>query len=291
MCTSGNGLIGSNLNYDFAITRKICDLADSEQVNSLFDALKPDTVIHAGGNLQPSYSGEEIDHYKIFRNNVLGDLNVVQASINTNVQNLLMLSSASAYPSKAIFPVKENALYEGSVGESHYGYGVSKRFNLELSKITQMSRELNIKSIILGNIYGPGEKISMSGTVVGQLIFKILQAKTLDLDLLLPGSGLDRRNFTYVRDLDYIFNQILFSADVKEPINVANPLSSTVFQITEILRDLLDFKKQILFKEILTSSYSEKTLDTSAFQKLFPDYGYTNLQEGLTEMVSHVLSG
>jgi len=285
LTTARLGLIGSNLKSDYAITRSECELSDFLQVDKIFAQYRPDSVIHVGGNLQPSYSVNGTKHSSIFLNNALGDINVVKACEKYGVKKLLLVSSASAYPEKTEYPAREKSLYLGSVAEAHYGYGVSKRLTVDISKIFQMSSNLRINVLILGNVYGPGEIIGSNGTIVGQLISKIVSAKISGEDINLRGNGYDCRNFTYVKDLGDIFQRIL-DADLNlEPMNVANTEINSIGEVAEILKSLLNFKGNIAFEKYDKESNSVKTLDVTKFCKNFPQAQFTSLKSGLLEMV------
>ena len=285
LTTARLGLIGSNLKSDYAITRSECELSDFLQVDKIFAQYRPDSVIHVGGNLQPSYSVNGTNHSSIFLNNVLGDINVVKACEKYGVKKLLLVSSASAYPEKTEYPAREKSLYHGSVAEAHYGYGVSKRLTVDISKIFQMSSDLKVNVLILGNVYGPGEIIGLNGTIVGQLISKIVSAKISGEDINLRGNGYDCRNFTYVKDLGDIF-QLILDADLNlEPMNVANTEINSIGEVAEILKSLLNFKGNISFEKYDKESNSVKTLDVTEFCKNFPQTEFTSLKSGLLDMV------
>jgi nucleoside-diphosphate-sugar epimerase len=286
LSTARFGLIGSNLKSDYAISRSECELSDFLQVDRVFAKYKPDSVIHVGGNLHPSYASNHTKHSSIFLNNALSDINIVKACEKYGVKKLLLVSSASAYPDKNECPAKEDSLYYGSVATKHYGYGVSKRLTVDIAKIFQMSSDLKINVLILGNVYGPGEKISLDGTIVGQLIAKIVSAKKSGDDIRLKGNGSDCRNFTYVKDLADIFQHII-DADLNlEPMNVANSTINSIEEIAENLKTLLNFKGNITFAKYDEKSKSEKTLDVTNFCKKFPQFQFTNLKSGLSDMVT-----
>ena len=285
LTTSRLGLIGSNLKSDYAITRSECELSDFLQVDRIFAKHRPDSVIHVGGNLQPSYSVNGTKHSSIFLNNALGDINVVKACEKYGVKKLLLVSSASAYPEKIEYPAREKSLYLGSVAEVHYGYGVSKRLTVDISKIFQMSSDLRVNVLILGNVYGPGEIIGLNGTIVGQLISKIVLAKISGEDINLRGNGYDCRNFTYVKDLEDIFQRILDADLDLEPMNAANTEINSIGEVAEILKSLLNFKGNIAFEKYDKGNNSDKTLDVTKFYENFPQIQFTSLKSGLSDMV------
>ena len=124
LLTGAEGFIGKNLGADFKITRKDCDLTSYESVFKTLKKYNPETIIHCAAK---HGSAKEMlsNHTEYIQNNILSDLNIIKASKESGVKNLLMLSSITSFDQDSESPFDEKS-FNGSVNEKIFGYAYSK---------------------------------------------------------------------------------------------------------------------------------------------------------------------
>jgi UDP-glucose 4-epimerase len=82
------------------------DLLDEERLAELFEAEKPEAVIHFAGLKAVGESVEKPMEY--YRNNIVGTMNLCEIMRNKGVKNLVFSSSATVYGNPATVPIRED---------------------------------------------------------------------------------------------------------------------------------------------------------------------------------------
>jgi FlaA1/EpsC-like NDP-sugar epimerase len=72
----------------------IADIRDRDRLNTIFDNLRPQVVFHAAAHKHVPLM--EVNVEEAITNNVLGTRNIVEVSVNTGVEHLVMISSDKA---------------------------------------------------------------------------------------------------------------------------------------------------------------------------------------------------
>ena len=136
----------------------------------------------------------------VFRQNLLINSNILEASINNKVKKFLYVGTACSYPLEkqntiGSKPLKESDIYPAN---PESGYGWSKLMGeYELELATKLNK-IEGGTIRLHNVYGPPCEISEEKSqVIPALIRKLL----LNEEFIVWGSGKQRRAFLYVDDV------------------------------------------------------------------------------------------
>ena len=222
LTTTNSGLLGSNIHFDISLNREICNLHDYQSVLSAIRSIRPSGIVHFAGSLQPATNSSGTKHYSILDNNLRIDSNIIRAAIECEIPNLLCVSSISAYGELAALPYSESDIYLGPPPKSYFGYGVSKRLTIDLVKSAKLETGLNYKTVLLGNVYGPGGKFGENATIVGNVISKVQKCKLAGIDLELWGTGAELRSLTFVQDLPSLLSRILLDKKMSEIIKIGN---------------------------------------------------------------------
>lgn len=288
LVTGKNGFIGRNVSADIKIGRDDCDLKDYTSTLNIFKKYSPDTVIHTAAK-----HGSAIEmirgHSNYLEDNILIDMNVIKACKESGVKNLLMLSTITTFDPNHPSPFTETSIY-GEVNEKIFGYAYSKKACIGLCKAYQLDYNLNYKSVFLGNTYGPYGKFHKNGTVIHNLIYKFVKAKKENTNVELFGDGKDIRNFTYVKDLNFIFDRIISNVKLKEPIIVSNSEQSSILNIVEIIQSYLNFNNKVIFDNSYSIGERIKVVNTSKLKDTIGNYKFTNLKLGIEKTLEWYLS-
>jgi UDP-glucose 4-epimerase len=166
-------------------------VTDFDLVNRLFADRQFDYVYHLA-----AYAAEGLSHFiKRFNytNNVIGTVNLINASINTNVKGFVFASSIAVYGTSPVLPATEETR-----PEPEDSYGIAKyAVERELAATRDMFG-LDYMIFRPHNVYGPRQNIGDPyRNVVGIFMNQILQGRPMTIF----GDGTQTRAFSYVDDV------------------------------------------------------------------------------------------
>jgi len=166
-------------------------VTDADAINRLFEAQRFDYVYHLA-----AYAAEGLSHFiKRFNytNNVIGSVNVINASINHDVKGFVFTSSIAVYGSSPAVPMTE---LTPAAPEDPYGIA---KYAVE-QELAASHTMFGLKYVIFRphNVYGPRQNIGdRYRNVVGIFMNQILQ----DQPMTIFGDGTQTRAFTYIDDV------------------------------------------------------------------------------------------
>ena len=219
LVTGGTGLVGSTITADIKLSSKDVNLLNfTETLHQCFQIHRPDNIIHCaarvgglGGNM--NYKGE------FFYDNVLMNINVLEAARRINVKKLVSFLSTCVFPDNVEYPLTEEKIHLGEPHSSNYPYAYSKRMLDIQSRSYREQYEVNYVSIIPTNVYGPRDNFDLkNGHVMPMLMHKCYLAKLNKTDLNVWGTGNALREFIYSEDVGKLTEWALHNYEEVEPI-------------------------------------------------------------------------
>lgn len=176
---------------------------DVELVNALFEREQFDYVFHLA-----AYAAEGLSHFiKRFNynNNLIGSVNLINASVNYGVKTFVFTSSIAVYGASPVLPMTEE-----TPAHPEDPYGIAK-FAVE-QELRVCKEMFGLDYIIFRphNVYGERQNIGDKyRNVVGIFMNQILQGKPMTVF----GDGNQTRAFSYIGDVAPIIAQ---SVDIPE---------------------------------------------------------------------------
>ncbi|HXG53891.1 MAG TPA: NAD-dependent epimerase/dehydratase family protein, partial [Vicinamibacterales bacterium] len=166
-------------------------VTDEAVVDVLFSTHRFDYVFHLA-----AYAAEGLSHFiKRFNytNNLIGSVNLINASVNTGVKGFVFTSSIAVYGSSPELPMTEE-----TTAHPEDPYGIAK---LAVEQELAVSREMfGLDYIIFRphNVYGSRQNIAdRYRNVVGIFMNQILQGRPMTIF----GDGTQTRAFTHIQDV------------------------------------------------------------------------------------------
>lgn len=218
-----SGGFEENVNPDAVFVKG--SITDEQQVNSLFREERFDYVYHLA-----AYAAEGLSHFiKNFNynNNLIGSVNLINASINNNVRCFIFTSSIAVYGTNQL-PMREDMipLPEDS-------YGVAK---LAVERELHVSKEMFGMDYIVfrpHNVYGERQNIGDKyRNVLGIFMNQILQNKPV----IVFGDGEQTRAFTHVDDVAPVIARSVFVKEAYGRIfNIGADKPQSVNQLAEYI--------------------------------------------------------
>lgn len=168
--------------YEADITR--------DDIESIFRKEKPDAVIHLAAqiSLRKSLDNPEEDA----RQNILGTMRVLEASIGCGVKKIIYSSTAAVYGEPENLPVAET-----SKANPQSPYGLHKYAAEKCIELFNRLKGIDYTILRYSNVYGPRQDPLGEAGVISIFINRMLQNQAPEIF----GDGNHTRDFVYVKDV------------------------------------------------------------------------------------------
>lgn len=130
------------------VTVHILDLNDRDKVRRVTTGVEPQWVFHLAAHGAYSF---QTDTETILRTNVMGTVNLVQASVDAGVEVFVNTGSSSEYG------FKDHAPHEAEHLQPNSAYAVAKAAGTLFCGYTARARGMRIPTLRLYSVYGPYE--------------------------------------------------------------------------------------------------------------------------------------
>lgn len=290
MVAGGRGLVGS------AIVRKLqergvetilhptsaeLDLRNREAVFNYLTTHRPDVVIDAAAKVGGIHANSTYPA-EFLSDNLLIQLNLMDASASSEVDRFVFLGSSCIYPKFAPQPIPESSLLTGDLEPTNSAYAVAKIAGIEQVKAHRHQYQRSWISAMPTNIYGPGDNFHPEDShVVPALLRRIHEAKRDSLhQVTIWGSGTPLREFLYSEDLADAVIYLLENYDSDNHINVGSGQEVSIADLAHTIADVVGYEGELVFDTSKPDGTPRKLLDNSALESLGWSAG-TPLREGI----------
>lgn len=250
-------------------------ILNHELIDSLFQSHQFDYVYHLA-----AYAAEGLSHFikrYNYNNNLVGSINLINASINHDVKCFVFTSSIAVYGANQL-PMREDM-----IPQPEDSYGVAK---LAVEQELKCSKEMfGLDYVIFRphNVYGEYQNIGDKyRNVIGIFMNQIMQGKQLTVF----GDGSQTRAFSYVKPVAQV---IASSPNVKAALgqvfNVGADQPYSVRELAEEVCRVFDVDVDIEYLEArneVLHAYS----DHSRVRQVFGEIPQIELREGLEIMAN-----
>ena len=285
-----NGMAGSSIYRRFklekysniiTINRNKLDLTNQKKVFLFLKKTKPHLVIIAAAKVGGILANSNYKSQFIYENLQIQN-NLIHGSYLAGVKNLIFLGSSCMYPKDCKRPIKEEYLLTSSLEQTNDTYALAKITGLIMCKNYSKNYNLNYKTIVPPNLYGPNDNYQKNNShFFPALIKKVYDTKKNNQNFIdVWGSGKPKRELLYVDDLA---DAILFfmNKKIKEPfLNIGFGKEYSIKWYANFLIKELKSKSKIKFDKSKPDGMKNKLVDSSLAKK----YGWkpsTSLKEGL----------
>ena len=287
LVTGGTGMVGSGFkkvktNHDLILVgSRDYDLCERHCVDKMIKEVKPDSVIHLAAKVG-GVKGNTDYVNDFFVKNLQINMNILESAHENDVNKVISFLSTCVYPDKARYPLTEDQIHDGPPHESNFGYAYAKRMvDVHVRSLRQQHNRKYICAIP-NNLYGPFDNFDLQGGhVVPAIIRKIYEAKTAAQVPSFWGTGSPLREFTYSEDIAEILLLLMEGYEGRSPINIGTPTEISIKQLVCKISEILGYKGPIDWNAKMPEGQFRKPSSNEKFLGLFPNYGYTSLEEGL----------
>ena len=249
---------------------------DVDLINSLFSEHQFEYVFHLA-----AYAAEGLSHFIRrfnYTNNLIGSINLINASINAGTVKCFVFTSSIAVYGKNQLPMKED-----NTPMPEDPYGISK---LAVEQDLKSAHEMFGMNFIIfrpHNVYGERQNIGDPyRNVVGIFMNQIMQGKKLTIF----GDGMQTRAFSHIDDVaPIIAKSIEIPEAYNEIFNIGADKPYTVKELATLVCDAFGVSEQIDALE----ARNEVVHAYSSHDKVHHFFGHMikniSLKEGIDRMV------
>ncbi len=266
------------------------DLIDQRSVQEFFAKEKPDQVYLAAAKVGGIRANNTYPAEFIYEN-LMVQVNVIQAAHQNGVQKLLSLGSSCIYPRLAPQPMAEDALLTGTLEPTNEPYAVAKIAGIKLCESYNRQYGRDYRSVMPTNLYGPGDNYhSENSHVIPALLRRFHEAKQSNApEVVIWGSGTPRREFLYVDDMAvasvFVMNLStdFYQAQVRPQlshINVGYGADVTIADLAQTIARVVGYEGRVSFDASKPDGAPRKLMDSSLLNAM----GWrpsVSLEEGL----------
>ena len=294
-----NGLVGSAIcrrlkrdGYTNLIVRdrSQLNLTNQPAVDAFFAAQRPDYVFLAaakvGGIL--ANSTYPVD---FLRDNLIIELNVMEAAYRHGVKKLQSLGSSCIYPKLAPQPIKEEYLLSSPLEPTNEWYAIAKIAGIKLAQAYWQQYGFHAISLMPTNLYGPGDHFDLKAShVLPALMRKAHEARVKGApEMVVWGTGTPRREFMHVDDLADAALFLMLNYDEPDIINVGVGTDLSIRELAQLVCRVVGYDGRLVFDTSKPDGTPQKLLDVSRLRAL----GWQariRLEEGIHETYQWFLS-
>lgn len=262
------------------------DLTRLDDINRMYDKMKPDIVIHLAAVVGGIGANREHPGEFFYKNLIMGVQLIEQARLR-KIEKFAALGTICAYPKFTPVPFKEEDLWNGYPEETNAPYGLAKKMLLVQSQAYRTQYGFNSIFLLPVNLYGPGDNFNPeSSHVIPALIKKCVDAIEEGKDYIeCWGTGKVSREFIYVADAA---EGILLATEFynrAEPVNIGAGFEITIKELVEKIAKLIGFKGEIRWDPTKPDGQPRRRLDVSKAKKYFGFEAKMPFDKGLAETI------
>ena len=291
-----NGMVGSAIYKKLKLNgyknilvrpRKDLNLLDQSKTFQYLKKNKPYFVILAAAKVGGIKDNAKNKDRFIYENLQIQN-NIIHGSYLAGVKNLFLLGSSCIYPKLCKQPMKEKYLLTGPLEETNDAYSIAKIAGLKMCEYYSKVYNLNFKSILPPNLYGPNDNFDLETShFYPALIKKIYLSKLNNKKKLnIWGTGKAKRELMFVEDFA---DAILFfmKKKIKQPfINIGTGKEHSILWYAKYLMKKMKVNLKVRFDKSKPDGMPHKCLDISIAKQ----YGWKpidNLDKGFEITFNH----
>jgi GDP-L-fucose synthase len=270
------GLVGSALvrelykkGYTNVLTvdKNVVDLKDQKSLNQWFSDNSPDYVFLAAAKVG-GIQANNVYPAEFIYDNLSIQNNVIHACHDFKVKKLMFLGSVCIYPKYAPVPVKEEYLLTGELEPTNKPYAISKISGIIQCQSYNRQYNDNFISVMPCNLYGVNDNFHPTNShVLPALIRRFHEAKINNLsEVVCWGDGSARREFLNAYDVADACVFLMENYNSSDIINIGYGEDYTIKEIVEIIKDVVDYKGNIIWDTTKPNGTPKRLLDST---KLF----------------------
>jgi|TARA_B100001989_G_scaffold253186_1_gene238691 GDP-L-fucose synthase len=290
-----NGLVGSSISRVLETSNKVdelvksnrleLDLFKNDDVQQFVKDQKPNVIINAAAKVGGIHANNT-KRTEFILENLKINMNILESCLQMPDIKIINLGSSCIYPLNAKNPISESEFMNGKLEPTNSPYAMAKLSAIEIGRSMSKQFGHQILNLMPTNLYGPNDYFSdLDSHVIPALIHRM--QKTIEKgkkEFKVWGSGSPLREFLYVDDLSNFINFIIDKEIKDDLINVGSGQEISIKDLAMLIKELMNFKGDIIFDSSKPDGNPRKLLDSSLLSKLGWNE-FTDLKSGLESTI------
>ena len=296
LVTGGSGFLGRQIVSECEKKFEVLAPRSSEfnlyDYNSTFNYIKkhkPEVIIHSAAY----YGGLNInveEPANLFRNNTLMTANIYEAAAKNDVNKVVAVGSACAYPGHVEGDMKEKDFWNGPMHDSVIGYGSSKKIQLIAQKSYFQQYGLLGNHLVLTNLYGEHDVFQEYRAHVVSALIKRFSDQINEPEITNWGDGSPVREFLHVKDAAKVISMSVNADHDLDPVNIGTGIGTSIKELADLTAKFIKYKGDLKWDTSKPNGVQRKVLDVSKMKIIFPDFHPISFEEGLEQTINWYLS-
>jgi GDP-L-fucose synthase len=289
--TGGSGFLGSYVveklrargaENVFVPRRAEYNLVDEEAIMRLYEAMRPDVVIHLAAVVGGIGANRE-NPGRFFYENLIMGAQLIEHARRVGLEKFVAIGTICSYPKWTPVPFKEEDLWNGYPEETNAPYGIAKKTMLVQLQAYRQQYGLNGIYLLPVNLYGPGDNFDpQTSHVIPALIKKCVEAiRHGEQEVVVWGTGKVTREFLYVEDAAEGIVLATERYNGEEPVNLGAGFEISIRELVERIAEITNFRGRIVWDATKPDGQPRRMLDTSRAERYFGFKARVPFEEGL----------
>jgi GDP-L-fucose synthase len=268
------------------VRRRRFDLIHEADVRRMYDACRPEVVIHLAGVVGGIGANRQNPGSLYYHNLVMGAM-LMEYGRQCGIEKFVAIGTICAYPKLTSIPFKEDDLWLGYPEDTNAPYGIAKKSLLVQAQAYRRQYGFDAIYLLPVNLYGPGDNFEPeSSHVIPALIKKFVDAiEQRDDEVEIWGTGSATREFLYVDDAA---EGIVLAAELydgAEPVNLGTGSEISIKDLAHLIADMTGFPGRLTWNPSLPDGQPRRRLDTSRAREFFGFSARTRFEDGLLRTI------
>jgi UDP-glucose 4-epimerase len=246
------------------------DIRD-ESVARIFHEFKPQVVSHHAAQHSVAISSRDPKYDADV--NVIGMLNVLDASVKNGVKKVIFASSGATYGTPERLPMDET-----TPQRPESPYGISKMVTEHYLRFYKNEKGLDFTALRYGNVYGPRQDPNGEAGVIAIFIGKFLKHQGVRID----SDGDQTRDYIYVKDIAQL-NVLALDRGSGGCYAIGTNTRTSVNDIYHALVDISGFEAPITHAPRRPGDARDAQFDASLAKKELGWKAQTKIADGMRE--------
>lgn len=299
----GTGFVGKNVeevlkehNIPVVVASRSTgvDLRNVGQTKDFLNQHKPDYIINCAAHVGSlNYVTEQAANVIIDNSKMIMALYEAVSEVCSHSVIINPVANC-AYPAKANIFI-EDEWWDGHLHRSVLSYGATKRFLWTVGESFSMQHNIRSIYLLVPNMYGPHDSSDPNKAhALNALISKFVKAEKNDhKEVIIWGTGVAIREWLYAGDFARVVLHILKNPGIvglSEPLNIAQNFGLSVKELVEIIKRNFKYNGNIVWDHNKPDGAPKKVMDERKFRKVFPDFQFTDFNEGIKKTIDYYQS-
>jgi GDP-L-fucose synthase len=267
------------------------DLRRPDDVARLFDAARPDLVVHLAARV--GGIGANMAHpADLYLDNLLMGTYVIEQARLSRTPKTVVTGTICSYPKHTPVPFSEDSLWQGYPEETNAPYGIAKLAQLVQAQANRAQYGQDVIYLMPTNLYGPGDKFHPGVShVIPALIKKCVDAVESGADHIeVWGTGSASREFLYVDDAAEGLVLAAERYDGADPVNLGTDEELPIRDLVALIAGATGFTGEIRWDTSKPDGQPRRRVDPSRAASSFGFKAEVPFADGLRRTVDWYLA-